>query len=270
VLLLPLAIASAATSSAAPIASCFLLHDGQTNRTTRAPDEACATRVTPASTFKIPHALAALDSGVVKGADEVFRYDGSPRDFESWRRDHDLRSAMRDSVVWYFQRIAERLGRERELAYLKAFEYGNQDASGPLTSFWLGDSLKISPDEQLAFLRRFFDGRLKVGAAPAQAVRDMLKQPDGRVVNAAGEHALAPPWPSGTAVYAKTGRGADAGRRVAWLVGRVERSGRGWDFVSCVLGDEKPLAAVELAARRLRELGVLGVLGAATPPAARP
>ena len=64
---------------------------------------------------------------------------------------------MRDSVVWYFQRIAERMGIEKERASLKAFEYGNQDASGPLTSFWLGDSLQVSPEEQLTFIRRFFE-----------------------------------------------------------------------------------------------------------------
>jgi beta-lactamase class D len=170
---------------------------------------------------------------------------------------------MANSVVWYFQGIAERLGKERERAYLKAFDYGNQDLSGPLTSFWLGDSLKISPLEQLAFLRRFFDGRLPVGPAAAQAAREILKQPEGRVVNAAGQHALAPPWPAGTTVYAKTGRGADAGRRVTWLVGRVVRGEHRWTFVSCVIGDEQPLAAVELAARRLVDRGVLG---AATRP----
>ncbi len=130
-------------------------------------------------------------------------------------------------------------------------------------SFWLGDSLKISPEEQLAFLRRFFEGRLPVAPAHAQAVREILKQPEGHVVNAAGRHALAPPWPAGTEVFAKTGRGADAGRRVTWLVGRVVRGPSGWVFVSRVIGDERPLAAVELAARRLVELGVLG---AATAP----
>ena len=90
--------------------SCFLLYDEQSGRTTREPSTACATRATPASTFKIPHALAALDARVISGPHEVIRYDGSPRTFERWRRDHDLASAMRDSVVWYFQRLAERLG----------------------------------------------------------------------------------------------------------------------------------------------------------------
>jgi beta-lactamase class D len=239
--------------------SCFLLHDEQSGRTTREPSGACSTRVTPASTFKIPHALAALDTGVVSGADHTFPYDGAPQRFERWARDHDLASAMRDSVVWYFQEIARRLGIERERAYLKAFQYGNQDASGPLTAFWLGDSLQISPEEHLAFLRRFFDGRLPVSAKAARTVRDILVQPAGRVVNAAGEHVLGGPWPPGTVVQAKTGSGADHGRSVVWLVGRVARGDRAWVFVSCVIGAEEPTAAVDLAAARLADLNVLSV-----------
>jgi beta-lactamase class D len=163
---------------------------------------------------------------------------------------------MRDSVVWYFQRIAERLGIERERSYLEAFDYGNQDASGPLTSFWLGSSLQISPDEQLAFLRRFFEGKLPVRAEAAIAVREILVQPPGRVVNAAGEHSFGERWPEGTTVAAKTGRGEDHGRTVVWLVGRITRGERAWIFVSLVAGSEEPLAAIQLAAARLEALKV--------------
>ncbi len=252
-----LCLAFGLASSGAAAESCFLLYDEQSGRTTREPSDACSTRLTPASTFKIPHALAALDARVVSGAQETFVYDGSPLPFDRWKHDHDLATAMRDSVVWVFQRIAERLGIERERAYLKAFEYGNQDASGLLTTFWLGSSLQISPDEQLAFLRRFFEGGLPVREDDARTVREVLVQPSGRVVNAAGEHSFAAPWPEGTTVYSKTGRGEDQGRAVVWLVGCVERGDRAWVFVSCVIGSEEPMAAVNLAARRLVELNAL-------------
>jgi beta-lactamase class D len=236
--------------------SCFLLYDERDGSTTREPSEACSTRVTPASTFKIPHALAALDARVVSGTQDRIPYDGSAQPFASWKKDHDLASAMRDSVVWYFQRLAERLGIERERSYLKAFGYGNQDASGPLTAFWLGSSLQISPDEQLAFLRRFFEGKLPVRAETALAVRAILVQPPGRVVNAAGEHAFGEGWPEGTTVSAKTGRGEDHGRRVVWLVGRITKGERAWIFVSLVAGSDEPLAAIQLAAERLAALNV--------------
>jgi beta-lactamase class D len=237
--------------------SCFILYDEQDGRTTRQPSEACSTRTTPASTFKIPHALAALDAGIVSGAHDTLVYDGSPLPFDRWKHDHDLASAMRDSVVWYFQRIAERMGIEREREYLRTFDYGNQDASGPLTSFWLGDSLQVSPEEQLTFLRRFFEGRLPVREDATRTVREILVQPEGRIVNAAGEHSFAAPWPEGTTLYAKTGSGEDQGRRVVWLVGRVERGDRAWVFVSCVLGSEEPMAAVNLAARHLVQRNAL-------------
>jgi beta-lactamase class D len=104
--------------------SCFLLYEVGVGETRRAPSTACRTRISPQSTFKIPHALAALDSGVVAGPDTTFSYDGSPQSFDAWRRDHTLASAMRFSVVRFFQRIAEKLGETRERDYLRRFAYG--------------------------------------------------------------------------------------------------------------------------------------------------
>src|SRR6185295_9041935 len=134
--------------------SCFLLYEVGVGEVRRRPSEICATRLLPASTFKIPHALAALDAGVLAGPDAKMVYDGSPQANASWRRDHTLASAMRYSVVWYFQRVAEKLGTDRERAYLKKFDYGNADPTSGLTTFWLGGSLQITPDEQLRFMHR--------------------------------------------------------------------------------------------------------------------
>jgi beta-lactamase class D len=253
----PILVAAAMAQAPAKPESCFLLYDENRGGTTKEPSESCSTRVTPASTFKIPHALAALDANVLTGVHEVIAYDGQEVAFDRWKQDHDLVSAMRDSVVWYFQRIAERLGIDRERSYLKAFDYGNQDASGPLTAFWLADSLRISPEEQLQFLRQFFEGKLPVREDAARAVKEILVQPQGSVVNAMGQHSFGGPWPEGTTVYAKTGRGADGERAVAWLVGRVVRGDRAWIFVSNVVGSDDPMAAVKLAASRLAEEQVL-------------
>jgi len=130
---------------------CFLLFEIGVGPVRRSPASLCGTRLSPASTFKIPHALAALDAGVVSGPDDRFTWDGVPRAYESWRRDHTLASAMRNSVLWYFQRIAEKLGMARERDYLKRFDYGNADPSSGLTTFWLGESLIISPTSSCVF-----------------------------------------------------------------------------------------------------------------------
>jgi len=242
------------------VQECFLLFEIGVGHVRRSPSAACGVRVSPASTFKIAHALAALDAGVVSGPDDTFKWDGVPCAYESWRRDHTLASAMRNSVVWYFQRIAERLGMVRERDYLKRFDYGNADPSSGLTTFWLGQSLMISPDEQLRFLRRLYAGDLPVSRTAMTTVRDILVQPRGLIVNAAGEHPFAAPWPADAIVSAKTGSATDrGGRNVRWLVGHVRRGSRAWLFVSAATGgdDLAALAAVDLAANALRDEGVL-------------
>ncbi len=127
------------------IESCFLLFELGVGEVRRGPADACRTRITPASTFKVPHALAALDSGVISGPDDKLAYDGSGQWPESARRDHTLASAMQNSVVWYFQRIAQRLGPDREQAYLKRLIYGNMDSSSGLTNVL--DWCVIGPQE---------------------------------------------------------------------------------------------------------------------------
>ena len=242
-----------------PARSCFLLYENGKGDVRRRPAELCTTRLLPASTFKIPHALAALDAGVVSGADELIKYDGAPTTMAAWRHDHTLQTAMRDSVVWYFQQLARRLGMERERAYLRKFDYGNADPSSGLTTFWLGGSLQIAPEEQLLFMRRLYRDELPASPSAMRTVRQLIVQPEGVVVNATGRHPFAAPWPPGTTVSAKTGSGTDrGGQSVRWLVGHVARAGRSWIFVSCVAGgDDTPaLAAVDQAAMALREEGV--------------
>ena len=243
----------------AAIESCFLLYELGAGELRRNPSAACRTRITPASTFKVPHALAALDAGVVT-PDEVFRYDGTGDWPASARRDHTLASAIRHSVLWYFMRLAERLGPEREQAYLQKFAFGNMDSSSALTRFWVGGSLQVTPEEQLAFWLSLFQNKLPVAASVAATVKQMLIQPRGVVVNAAGEHPFDAPWPAGTVVSTKTGSAADrSGRGTRWLIGHVEKSGRQFIFVSCVIGprDVAANAAIDLAARALREAHIL-------------
>jgi beta-lactamase class D len=239
--------------------ACFILHEIGKGRTRRAPSTTCDLRVTPQSTFKIPHALAALDAGVISETD-LFRYDGHGVDRPLWRQDQTLATALRYSVVWYFQELARRLGIEREREYLDRFAYGNKDATGGLTTFWLGSSLTISPDEQEQFLLKLFTNNLRISERAAETVRRLLVQPPGHVTNASGSPSLGASWDSDTIVMAKTGAGPTGdGRAVRWLVGHVRREQRAWIFVSNIVGstDVPGPAAIEQAGRALVQEGVL-------------
>jgi len=188
------------------------------------------------------------------------RRRGSSRTAGSLPDEGDAGSAMKFSVVWYFQRIAEKLGPEREKEYLVKLRYGNADPSSGLTSFWLGGSLLVSPEEQFDFLSRLYRGELPVSQDAQSLVREILVQPEGKVVNATGERPFATPWPSGTVLSAKTGASTNPdGREVRWLVGHVRRGERVWIFVSTVLGGPllAPSAAIDMAANALEQEHVL-------------
>ena len=117
----------------------------------------------PASTFKIPNSLIALETGVVQDPDkDVFKWDGVKRDIEAWNKDHTLRSAIAVSAVPVYQEIARRIGQERMQKYVDLFEYGNRDIGGGIDQFWLTGNLRIDPVEQIDFVDRLRRGVLPV------------------------------------------------------------------------------------------------------------
>ena len=213
----------------------------------------CDRRTLPASTFKVPHALIALDIGVVTDK-TVMKWDGRKRDFPAWDRDHTLESAIRSSVVWFFQRAAISIGRERELEHLRAFEYGSQTFSREVDQFWLNGDLLISPREQVDFLRRMFSYDLPIAKRHIDAVKTAMTMPAGTVVNASGEHPFPLAWPAGTIARLKTGNGTVAGERASWVVGEIEAHGSTYVFASRVRSSARTLettAGSDLAVRVL-------------------
>lgn len=217
----------------------------------------CAIRTAPASTFKIPHALIALDTGIVPDPLSVVTWDGTPQPFPAWERDQTLDSAMKSSVVWFFQRTAASIGRDRMRAYLKKLAYAADTFDRDLTVFWLNGDLVVSPEEQLRFLERLARYRLPVDRRHVDSVKTTLLMPAGRVTNASGSHDFALDWPAPLVVRAKTGNTAVGGERVSWLVGHVETQNRQFVFVSRVRAiEELPgTAGAELATRGLNAQG---------------
>ncbi len=129
----------------------------------------------PASTFKIANSIIALETGVVTDPDkDVFKWDGTVRNFPDWNRDHTLRSAIAASAVPVYQEIARRIGAERMKTYVEKLDYGNRDISGaPIDYFWLSGNLRISPLQQIEFLDRLRRGRLPVSDRSQALTRRM-------------------------------------------------------------------------------------------------
>lgn len=213
---------------------CFLLMDLETGQVTRSDAAKCAKRLVPASTFKVPHALIALETGVVSSVDEVRKWDGTKHAIEMWNQDQTLDTAMRRSALWFFQGTAKQVGRQRMEEWMKRFHYGTQDASGDITLFWLGGPLRISPDEQLDFLARMYRGELPVSPRVLEAVKGTLVHGPDTVASIRDGINLGGPWKDGAVLSAKTGWHLSKSGDTTWLVGHVASPKGRHVFVSAV------------------------------------
>lgn len=138
-------------------------------------DGICDQRFAPFSTFKLPLAVMGFDAGIlVDGVTPRWEWHAGLTAPERDQKPVDPTIWERDSVLWYSRELTRSMGAEDFARYVGQLDYGNADVSGApgknngLTHGWLGTSLAISPDEQVAFLRRLLTGTLPV-SADAQA-----------------------------------------------------------------------------------------------------
>jgi beta-lactamase class D len=221
----------------------------------------CATRLSPASTYKIPHALIGLETGVITET-TIEKWDGVKHpDQPKWNQDHTVLSAMRPSVLWFFQAMAPRIGPARAHEWLQRFQYGNADTSGAITQYWINGRLRISPDEQLAFVKKFYAGSLPVSQTHSDRLKEAMEQAPGTVENARGVTRLAAQWRRGISLNSKTGATTiESGESVSWLVGQLTVDQRKMAFASAVWrssGGVDTLDATRLAIKTFVERGVL-------------
>ena len=206
------AIASSPLSKSEPLSTLLgehsgvvLVHDRESGTWYASDPAAAEVRYAPFSTFKVWNTLAGLEAGVLAGPDSFIAWDRErfPREslfLEAWAADHTLRSAFRNSVVWYYRVVAERIGAARMQRFLDRVGYGNRDISGGITRFWLGSSLRISPREQVERLDALLAGRLGVSAEHLAVLKNIA------LVERRGS----------CAVYGKTGGGPARKDRSLW------------------------------------------------------
>jgi beta-lactamase class D len=109
--------------------------------------------------------------------------------------------------------------------YVRRLDYGNRDTSEGITTFWLESTLRISADEQVAFVRRLWADSLPVSKDAQRITRELMelaRSDDGRVF------------------YGKTGAAGDAKAditRLGWFVGCVTKGERKVFFATRITAD---------------------------------
>ncbi|MBM2293966.1 class D beta-lactamase [Sulfitobacter pseudonitzschiae] len=187
----------------------------------------CDSRVTPASTFKVPLALIGFQTGFLTDTQTpVLKPRKGDPDWggDAWRQPTTPERWLKYSVVWYSQRITRALGAEvlRDLAL--AYGYGNADFSGDagydngLERAWIASSLKVSPREQVTFLRGLVTDTLPAAPRAMALTRETV---EARTVGA---------WwvkgKTGTAFPRRADRSFDRAAGWGWFVGWAQQGER--------------------------------------------
>src|SRR5688500_18171432 len=115
----------------------------------------------PASTFKIINSLIGLQTGIITNDSMVIKWDGIKRWVPEWNKDLTMYEAFRVSSYPYYQEVARRIGKDTMQSWLDSIGYGagKKDTGflikSSIDTFWLDNSLKITPDEQLGMVENF-------------------------------------------------------------------------------------------------------------------
>ena len=244
------ALCCLAISAAAAAPVCTLLVEAGSGKVVERQGGGCETRNSPASTFKIAIAVMGYDAKILGGAHApAWPYRPEYEAWmDSWKTTVDPTRWLRDSVVWYSREITRRLGAARFQAGVDRLDYGNRDLSGDpgkhngLTNAWLSSSLKISPAEQVAFLRRLLNHQAPVSRAAIDRTAEIMPQY---------------PLPNGWTVHGKTGTGfqraadgkTDPDRQFGWFVGWVEKGQRRLVFARLIQDERRNEYRAGLRAR---------------------
>lgn len=198
----------------------------------------------PASTFKIFNSLVALETGVIKDELAILTWDGIKRDFDFWNRDYNMRQAIKYSAVWFYQVLARKIGHQRMQEYINKVGYGNRNIGleKDLDRFWLSGELRITPKEQINFLRRLYAGNLPFSERSMNIVKDIL------IVEQTPEYTL----------RAKTGWTTAPKPDLGWYVGYLEQNDNVYFFATNIdiVKPEDAKARLSITRRCLQDLGL--------------
>jgi beta-lactamase class D len=202
---------------------CFVLYNQADNEYIRYNLNLCDSGYIPASTFKIPHALIALEEKVITDTNEIIKWDGHEWPHKVWNQDQTLRTSIKYSCIWVYFGFAEKIGIDKYYDYVNKFDYGNKNLTGPPTRFWLAGQFGISANQQIDFLKRFYNYNLPVSKKSVDIVKDLI------ILEQTNNYRLS----------GKTGGGRlTENEDIMWLVGYVEKENKQYFFAMNYISDD--------------------------------
>ena len=176
----------------------------------------------PASTFKIINSLVGIETGRIVNEKMVIKWDGVIRKFPNgdtataWNKDLTMEEAFKVSALPYYQEVARRIGKDTLQHWLDSLKYGNHTIGNQPDRFWLDNSLKITPDEQMGLVKRLYFGQLPFQKRAQDIVKKLMLQESN----------------ANFQLSYKTGWGyKENGNALGWIVGWIEENQHPYFFV---------------------------------------
>ena len=199
----------------------------------------------PASTFKIVNSLIGLQTGRISNDSMVIKWDGIKRMREEWNKDLTMYEAFRVSSVNYYQEVARRIGKDTLQFWLDSLKYGAKTYQEKVTiktavdSFWLDNSLKVTPDQQLGLVEKLFFDQLPFFKSYQEVVkRAMLFENN-----------------TNYRLAYKTGWGFDEkGNNIGWIIGWIEENNHPYFFVLNLESPEKDFDMTTVRMKILKDI----------------
>ena len=202
----------------------------------------------PASTYKIPNSMIALETGVVEGINTMLPWDGRPRNLKIWDKEMTFKEAIRISCVPCYREIARQIGTKRMNEYLAKLDFGNMTVdSTNIDLFWLTGDSKISQFEEIDFLERFYNKELPIAERTHHILKEML------LIDQKKEYTLS----------GKTGWAMRDGYNNGWFVGYIEKEKKLYYFATNVGPKEDfdmkkfPAIRAIVTKKALRTIGII-------------
>jgi beta-lactamase class D len=232
----------------------ILIYDLNANRVYEHNPQRNATAFLPSSTFKILNSLIALETKTIPDEIAVLTWDGLQRQIPEWNRDLNMKEAFKRSAIWFYQVLARRVGHPQMQKWVTQAGYGNQKIGSPddIAQFWLEGDLRITPQEQIQFLRRLQNNDLPFSKRSLSIVKDMMileKTPEYTIRGKTGWVGLG-----------SMGTVLPGTAQVGWYVGYLEKAEKPYFFATNIdIRNDKtdPPARLELTRRCLKDLALL-------------
>jgi len=183
----------------------------------------------PGTSFDIITALVGLQTGKISN-DSMKIDDG----FEGL----SMHDAFRASYVPYFREVARRVGKDEMQRWLDSLYQGTQKITSRIDTFWMDNSIRMVPDQQLGLVQKLFFKKLPFFQPYQEMVIKAMLMEDN----------------SNYKLSYKIGTVTENQKRIGWVLGWVEENKHPYFFVLNFDTDDKNLDIKTVGVNMLRNI----------------